>query len=436
MKYLNFLLFVCLIAVKPLLGQDESQKLETALFNLPDVQFKKISAPCETPLRYELKVRQLLDQSNPSLGQFYQKVILIHTGFQQPVVMNTQGYTMNLGRNEVQAILNANYLNIEHRFFGDSKPDSMQWKYLTLENACADLHHINQLFRQIYSGKWVSTGISKGGQTTIYYRYFYPDDVDASIPYVAPINNSLAEKRIYAFFDTVGTKECRNRVYEFQKRILQNRDQVLPKLDWYARGQELTFTSIGSLEKAFEYAVLEFSFSFYQLGHDCSMIPLPGNIDNDLAYLLKVSNVDFFSDKEIKNYEAHYYMAATQMGYYAYQTDKFKPYLKVLTGEPTAILNNPKVPTSYHPDLNVRLNQWLNEKCTRMIHIHGMVDTWSATRITPPRNSECVLYYIPGKDHRSARIKNMPVEMQLDFKSKLQNWLGGIPIDLDALNPK
>ena len=33
----------------------------------------------------------------------------------------------------------------------------------------------------------------------IFYRYFYPNDVDLSIPYVAPINNAYEDKRLYKF---------------------------------------------------------------------------------------------------------------------------------------------------------------------------------------------------------------------------------------------
>ena len=32
----------------------------------------------------------------------------------------------------------------------------------------------------------LATGISKGGQATMFYRSYFPDDVDISVPYVAP----------------------------------------------------------------------------------------------------------------------------------------------------------------------------------------------------------------------------------------------------------
>ena len=77
-----------------------------------------------------------------------------------------------------------------------------------------------QLFEIIYRGKWVSTGISKGGATTIYYRYFYPDDVDVSVPYVAPVNRELEDQRLYSFLETIGSDECREKIRSFQIRVL------------------------------------------------------------------------------------------------------------------------------------------------------------------------------------------------------------------------
>ena len=160
-------------------------------------------------------------------------------------------------------MLSANQIAVEHRFFGESLPDSMDYKYLNLKQATADLHHINQLFKKIYAGKWVSSGISKGGVTTIFYRYFYPDDVDVSVPYVAPLNKAREDKRIYTFLDTVGTDECREKIKSFQTRLLENRDEVLSFLKFYSMGADLEFNYL-TFEQAFEYAVMEYSFSFWQ----------------------------------------------------------------------------------------------------------------------------------------------------------------------------
>ncbi len=96
---------------------------------------------------------------------------------------------------------------VEHRYFGESKPDStIGWEYLTTAQAAADHKSIVDLFKTIYKGKWVSTGISKGGQTSIFFKYYYPDAVDVWVPYVAPLNLEQEDKRIFYFF-----RKCWNR---------------------------------------------------------------------------------------------------------------------------------------------------------------------------------------------------------------------------------
>lgn len=82
-----------------------------------------------------------LDHSHPSKGFFQQKVFLLHKGFDRLTVMNTAGY----GRNrpfplELTILLDANQIDVEHRFFGDSKPDSLVYDYLNFEQVTADLH--------------------------------------------------------------------------------------------------------------------------------------------------------------------------------------------------------------------------------------------------------------------------------------------------------
>ena len=74
----------------------------------------------------------------------------------------------------------------------------------------------------------MSTGSSKGGQTTLFYKTFYPDDVDASVPYVAPINIAQEDPRLYHFLDTVGDEAARARIKEFQIAMFKREDEILP----------------------------------------------------------------------------------------------------------------------------------------------------------------------------------------------------------------
>jgi hypothetical protein len=432
----NIFTIALLLSTLSIFSQKELPKIERILYDLPDISFEKLSDDKSVYQEYKLKVKQPLDHKNPAKGHFYQQVRLTHHGFDRPTVMSTQGYQIFLGKSEIEALLDANHLNIEHRFFGESVPDSMQWQYLTLEQVTADLHHINTLFRSVYPNKWVSSGISKGGQTTIFYRYFYPDDVHVSIPYVAPFNNSLEDKRIYTFLDTIGTPECRQKIHDFQVYMLQNEAEAIKRLRWYSKGAKLKYDYLGSIEKAFEYTVLEYSFSFWQWGTTCGSIPKTDNLELALEHLIEVSDLGFFSDRDIASYAPHYYQAATQMGYYGYDIKDFKPYLTQFKENPLATFP-PKAAgtTVYDNSLNEKVDKWLSNKGDNFIYIYGGDDTWSADRIIPSSKVNSKSYILKGKDHGKARIKNMTPEMQQDLAQRLQKWLG-IPVDLGKLNIK
>ena len=410
-------------------GQTDRQRLEQELFNLPNVSFVNVSKAGDPYLTYDLMIKQPIDHQHPEKGYFNQWVQLHHRGFNCPTVIETHGYQLTRGKNEPEQLLNANNIGVEYRFFGKSVPDSINWDCLTIEQATADLHAINQLFRQIYKGKWISTGISKGGQTTLYYNYFYPQDVDLAIPYVAPIDNNMEDTRIYTFLDTIGSPECRKKIFDFQEFLLKNEDQAIEKLKWYSKGAGLAFNYTGSLGKSFEYAVLEYSFSFWQWGRSCDSIPTNLSLDSYLDELLKTSNISFFSDTDIKQYGPHYYQAL-QTGYYSYNIEPFKKYIKHFTTNPTAIF--PPKTTNTKPCTgtpNAKLQEWLSKKGNNILYIYGGIDTWSAARVMVSDRVNSRSFLIPGAHHGSARIKNMPKEMQKEFVQKIREWTG---IDCNA----
>ncbi len=393
---------------------------------MPDVIFIKLNTPPGFIEAYELAVRQPLDHKDFSKGFFYQRVFLSHKGFEKPVVFVTEGYEQEgIYRNELTSLLNANQIEVEHRYFGESMPDSIDYTYLEAEQEAADLHRINEIMKQIYTGKWISTGISKGGQNSIYYRYFYPGDVDVTIPYVAPLNLALGDERIYSFFDTVNTSECRNKIRDFQIRMLKERKKVLPLLKWYSNGKDLDFTYL-SFEEAFEYAVLEYAFSFWQWGHSCNEIPSANStLEEALAHLLSVSDIDFFSDETMEKFRSHYYQAAREVGYYSYRTDEFKGLLKALPMKPypSAIFTPGKMEVEYNSTLSKKVFDWTQTSGNNFIYIYGAGDTWSATSVPPSSETNSVWFFLNAAHHGAARIKNMnPAQKEL-FVNTLEEWL-------------
>lgn len=432
----SFLFFLLCLTGLTSFGQTDKQKLEQELFDLPNISFKDVSKPGDPFLTYDLFVRQPIDHQHPENGYFYQYVQLRHRGFDRPTVIETHGYQLYPSQNEVEQILDANDLGVEYRFFGKSVPDSVPWKQLSLEQETADLHAINQLFRQIYKGKWISTGISKGGQTTLFYKYFYPEDVDVSIPYVAPIDNALEDTRIYTFLDTIGTPECRQKILNFQKFLLQHEDQAVEKLKWYAKGAGLKYSYTGSIGKSFEYAVMEYSFSFWQWGRSCDSIPTNQSLDAYLSELLKTSNIAFFADDDMKIYAPHYFQSATETGYYSYNIEPFRKYLQHFNSNPSAIF--PPKGVKYTPangELNEKLQEWLKANGNNILYIYGGQDTWSAARVLVSNQVNSESFLIPGANHGTARIKNLTDSMKKDFVAKIKAWTG-LDCNLDALNKK
>jgi hypothetical protein len=405
--------------------QAREVSIENALYDLPDVIFKSIGKT-DT---FELKIKQPLDHQHPEKGYFYQRAFLTHKAFDKPMVMYLSGYNQDRPyKNELTKLLDANQLSIEHRYFGKSVPDSLDYKYLNLEQATADLHHIAEVFKKIYAGKWISTGISKGGSTTIFYKYFFPNDVDVAIPYVAPLNREYEDQRLYTFQDTVGSKSCRQKLFSFQKRMLKHRKEILPLLQMYSDGAGLKFSTV-TLEQAFEYSVLEFPFAFWQYYTSCDEIPSEtSSLLAATQYLLKISDIKSYSEEHILGYLSHYYQAATEMGYYGYRTEPFKNDLKALPLQPHpyAAIVPKRIPVHFDGTLLKKANDWIAKEGNRMIYINGAVDTWSATGVAPFDKVDAQWFLLSGKNHRTARFMNMTPDEKQRFIKTLERW--GIPV--------
>ncbi len=409
-------------------------EIEKKLFLQEDVIFKEIKAPTGYESSYRLMIRQPLDHSTPDAGHFYQRVYLNHHDFDAPNVLITRGYDRPVNRlSELANYMGANQIDVEHRYYGASMPDSIDYRYLNLTQATHDLHRINQIFREIYTGPYLSTGISKGGMTTLFYRYFYPDDVDVSVPYVAPINVDYKDKRIYDFLDNVGDENCREKIESIQRRLLKNKEEYLPLVKWYGKGQQNSFDRLG-IEAAFELAVLEYSFSFWQYGGDCTSIPDDeADTEELLDHFLSVSGVDFFSDQSINRYGPFYYQMGSEMGYYGYNTDDFSEYISAAGEEPSAVFWPDKVVASFNPTLTRTAQKWMTSELERVIYINGADDTWSATGIHPDQDLDALLFNMEGKNHSTARINNMTEEELNLLEETLERWLN---IDVEANVPE
>jgi len=378
--------------------------------------------------KYMLMVEQPLDHENPNSRSFTQRVFLSHLGLERPVVFVTEGYSAYYAIsskyvNELSWMLNANQVTVEHRYFGKSKPENAPWKFLTTAQAAADHHKIVELLKRVYDkSKWINTGISKGGQTTIYHRYYYPEDVDVSVGYVCPLNFSFEDKRVYSFLENVGSDSCRNALLRFQKNMLENKEVFLPKFTNKANAYGYTFPF--DTETAYEMVILEYPFAFWQWGQiGCEDIPAKSAGDSaKFAHLLNVSPLDYFADQGLSRMRPFFYQAMTEIGYYGYDLEPYGDLISA-TEDNTFMFTMPdSVKVGYNYGKMKQVNNWLQSEAEKMLFIYGEYDPWSATAVEVSSNPSVQKIVKPRGSHRT-RIKNLPEKQKDKVYRLLEKWL-------------
>jgi PS-10 peptidase S37 len=373
----------------------------------------------------EVLIEQPIDHRNPEGESFMQRVYISHVDPSLPVVMVTAGYDAKYYyTSEITAELRCNQIMVEHRYFGKSTPDSLYWQYLDTWQAATDHHMIVSLFKELYPEQWISTGISKGGQTVIYHSYYYPEDVDVRVPYVAPLNFGVEDERIYSFLDHVGSPKERRKVKKFQKMALKNQEDYLDAFKAFSEKKGYSYELVGGVEKAFEYCVLEYSFAYWQWGYVPSK-KIPGmaaQSEEIIEHMNRVAGFDYFSDQFIVEFRPFFYQALTEMGYYGYDLEVFEKYLKHVDNPIFTFTIPESVDLSFNEELSVDLQHYLNEEAENYIFIYGEYDTWSATAVTSIGDSNSKIFFKEGGSHRT-RINNMPKEQKEEVYTALGSFL-------------
>ena len=220
---------------------------------------------------------QQLDASDSELKvPFYQRAVISnYVGPDALTVLYTNGYDIydpgDIAIDNITQELNANEIEVEHRYHGESKPSEASYAPngpLTSENywdkcratyASHDLCTLVNTLKKlhIFTGKWLSTGLSKDGMTTTFLAMHYPNTCDAYLPFCAPFCKSmhepitdvlnykylefmkeedkitgqnmaeLWEKSWYAISDAVNNPELRRRLMDIQKENMLNQGMTI-----------------------------------------------------------------------------------------------------------------------------------------------------------------------------------------------------------------
>ena len=427
-KIKSFILFIalstiivgCRVRLEPVEILTFQQKIEK-LF--PNAEITKMELTDHFTKAYQIVLDQPLDHKNLAAGTFKHYMYLSHVDESKPTVFITEGYNATPRTYELSKIFKGNQVQVEYRFYGKSRPDTIPWQYLKNDLAIEDYHKIITKLKRLYSGKWISTGISKGGETVLIHKSKYPWDVDVAVPYVAPLIDTQEDIRTENHINTIGTNECRAKIIEFQRAVLKNRDALLIEISKYANENEMSFTEL-STEEALEYAVLEFPFSFWQWGGSCDEIPDKTSSSKLMfEYINKIVGISFYNDKTYFDLLPSYYQHITELGYYGFDTTHVKDLLQVVHN-PTNLRFAPRnMDLTYNPNYIKEVRDFVENKGKKILYIYGEYDTWGACAPTPKPHVDALKMVLKKGSHKT-RIKDFSKQDQQLMYDKLQNWLG------------
>ncbi|GAA2382313.1 S28 family serine protease [Dactylosporangium salmoneum] len=388
--------------------------------------------PVAAPYRFFiLSITQPVDHRNPRAGTFQQRFTLLHRGTDRPTVLHTTGYNVPeyAFRSEPTRLIDGNQISVEQRFFTPSRPARPDWEQqLTIWQAATDHHRIVQALKPIYSQKWISTGASKGGMTSVYHRRFYPDDVAGTVAYVAPQDVVNSEDSAYdRFFTKVGTPECRAALDAVQIEALHRRTELVARYQAWADANGRTFGIVGSADRAFEFMVNGTTWAFWQysLQSDCADVPPPSASSDDLwAWLDLIFGVDSNTDQGIEPFIPYYFQASYQLGY----PDIKLPHLAGLQhyrGQDRAQSYIPQelVPR-FQPLAMLDIDAWVKFAGQRLLFVYGGNDPWGAEPFRlGPGTRDSQWYVAAGANHGANIAKLTPAETAT-ATAAVQRWAG------------
>ena len=390
---------------------------------------------------YEINIPMLIDHADGKKGIFSNRILLGFNNLSAPVVMESAAYGFTskykdlLYKTELTELLNSNQILVEHRYFGKSIPDSTTFKYLTYKQVSEDFHHIRQKLNGIFPNKWVATGVSKGGDAVFGYKFYYPDDVEATVAYGISLTMEKEDRRFEKFLAEKRKTEDAKRVYEDQIYLLKNKKRLLPAfIDFLQSMEKFLGADYGKYdaETIYDYGVLELEFVYWQwygnyekfktgtelnykalLGYGYKPKILSDSFQDKLIYLF-----DAVSDKKMN---AHFYQAFSQGGYYGYNEKPFIKYLKQ-KDYPLDVFAGQK--TVFNNSFRLAQKKFAETGMERVMLVLADTDPWSIICPIPfPQGKDNVKLVLKNSNH-SVLLKDFDEKTLTHTIQKLKSWIG------------
>lgn len=414
----------------------ESLDLLAKLNSLDGVEAIEISPEYGYSRAFQIDVLQPVDHNNPDGAKFTQRVYLSHADESLPMIFAPSGYAASSrSGQEIAGVMGANCLNVTHRFFPDAQPDPLDWQYLTVQQAAADHHRIVELFKRIYKNKWMSSGVSKSGLTVLYHRRYYPNDVDATIAYVAPFVFGPKDMKFADYIEQIGDADCYSKLTYLQRLILENRTDFIQLVDQEIVDDGQAYSLDHGL--ILELVVMDYPFLFWQYHNlNCTDIPDADNTLQEMFdHLTSIVPISNFSDYNNSRFEPYVYQTLTETGAPGYKTDYLSDLLVEIDpsdpGNPNFELLAPKgVNMTFNQETINDIYSWLQTKGNNIIYIYGANDPWSAGAIELTGATNGIKIMQPGANHgvKIATLDNPDL-----VYNALEEWLG---IEIQAISNK
>jgi hypothetical protein len=411
-------------------AQAAAVDISDQLAAIPGMTVAEQNQPAPGYRFFLLSYRQPVDHTNPGGPTFEQRLQLLHRDVTRPMILHTTGYNMPTGpfRSEPTQLVDGNQISVEQRFFTPSRPNPADWRKLDIWQAATDHHRLTQALKTVYGAKWLATGASKGGMTSVYHRRFYPRDLDGVVAYVAPNDADNKNDRAYDdFFASVGsTPVCQDSLEAVQREALSRRTDMVNRYEALAQANGWTFTRVfGSADKAFEMTVLDLAWAFWQYGLEsqCGAVPpVTASSDEIFGFINDVASFGFYADQGILPYSPYYYQAATQLGW---PQPKFR-HVNDLLHWPNLYVANSSLPAelrSRHdqwPMLDV--DRWVTRTASQMLFVYGSNDPWGAEPFHPS-SKDSYTYTAPGANH-GANIAQLTPADRAAARATVLRWAG------------
>ena len=395
---------------------------------LPGVEAREIQPYYGYPRAFQLDITQPVDHARPNGATFSQRAYLSHISDSAPMVFAPSGYgTTPQSGQELAGLLQANCLSVTHRFFPEARPSDPDWRYLTVSQAARDHPLVVDLLRRVYQGVWVSTGASKGGKTAVFHRRSFPDDVDATVAYVAPFLLSPEDARFEPYLRTRGDGAEREAIYAFQRMLLERKGELIPFYRSWFTENGLTYSLPAAPE--FEGSAVSYEWNFFQR-HDFTLEDIPGPEappGEVIQHLAQVVRLHFRSDAMRDYFKAYVYQVLTETG-----SPRYEPYhlYDLLEEEPVDVRISYSFPLDmefvYQWETIPDVLDWVAWEGDRVIYIYGEIDPWTAGAVTLDGNPDALKIVQPGADHGVKILDLDEADLVLE---RLERWLG-LPIFL------